>query len=77
MPIYVLLCVECNRTEEVIVSTPDECPTHCAKCGGALKRVWSGPPALRFKGSGFYVNDKHVVSSSYGLKSSAKETKDD
>jgi putative FmdB family regulatory protein len=28
----------------------------CEKCGGKLERVIS-PPAIQFKGSGFYVND--------------------
>ena len=58
MPIYVLRCDSCDRIEEVLVSTFDLCPTQCTVCHSELRRVWSGPPALRFKGPGFYVNDK-------------------
>jgi predicted nucleic acid-binding Zn ribbon protein len=57
MPIYVLRCVVCNRVEEVLVDTFKECPTRCCRCNGVLKYIWDGPPAFRFKGAGFYVND--------------------
>jgi hypothetical protein len=40
--------------------------TRCEKCGGQLERLPSAP-AIRFKGSGFYVTD-------YARKSEATET---
>jgi len=31
-------------------------PPHCPNCGKPMKRVFT-PPAIRFVGSGFHVND--------------------
>ena len=57
MPCYVLQCLECGLVEELILSTPEERPTACRVCHGELKQLFECPPALRFKGPGFYVND--------------------
>ena len=67
MPIYVLRCTRCGEEQEVLVDTFIECPSRCAQCNGVLKRVWDGPPMLRFKGDGFYVND-------YGKKEKGKSS---
>jgi putative FmdB family regulatory protein len=40
--------------------------TVCESCGGKLEQLLSSP-AIRFKGSGFYIND-------YSKKSSAPDT---
>jgi len=59
MPIYVLRCSspDCGAEEEFILASPDECPDKCRLCKSKLQRVFAGPPALRFKGSGFYATD--------------------
>jgi putative FmdB family regulatory protein len=48
---------------EKIVKFSDPPLTTCESCGGKVKRLLSSP-AIRFKGSGWYVND-------YAKKSSA------
>ncbi len=62
MPIYEYRCKECNHVFERLVGynapTPD-----CPECGGEVEQLIS-PPAVQFKGSGWYVTD-------YAKKSSA------
>lgn len=57
MPIYEYRCLNCGKRFEVLqkfsdapLSTHDECGS------GPVERLLS-PPALQFKGSGWYVND--------------------
>lgn len=57
MPCYVLKCTECGLVEELILYTPDYRPVACRVCGAPLRQVYTGPPALRFRGSGFYATD--------------------
>lgn len=57
MPCYVLECAECGLIEELILTTPEERPTACRVCGADLMQVYEGPPALRFKGPGFWATD--------------------
>jgi putative FmdB family regulatory protein len=56
MPLYEYRCVECNRTHEVIQRFSDPDPAGCSVCGGDLERLLSAP-SIRFKGSGWYIND--------------------
>jgi putative FmdB family regulatory protein len=58
MPIYEFECQKCGHAFEVNQSFRDEQPKTCPqdKCSGKLKKLFS-PPAIIFKGSGFYVND--------------------
>ncbi len=55
MPIYVYLCQECKKEEEYILP-PGKEANICIYCGGRLKKILK-PPAIQFKGSGFYIND--------------------
>lgn len=41
---------------EVIQKTNDHPLKKCPKCGGTLAKVFS-PPALQFKGNGWYITD--------------------
>jgi len=56
MPLYEYHCKACDnhfeRIERVSALTDGVCPS----CGGAARRLL-GAPALKFKGSGWYVND--------------------
>lgn len=70
MPTYVYACRECDDRTEVIQKMSDDPLTTCEKCGGSLRRVLF-PPAVVYKGSGFYVTDyKNGNSSSSKTESS-------
>jgi len=56
VPTYVYACRECDDRTEVIQKMSDAALTTCEKCGGSLRRVLF-PPAVVYKGSGFYVTD--------------------
>lgn len=56
MPLYEYQCQECAETIEVVQRFSDEPQTICPSCGGALRKLISSP-AIRFKGSGFYLTD--------------------
>jgi putative FmdB family regulatory protein len=56
MPLVEYRCTECERTIEVIQKFSDPDLQNCETCGGSLERLLS-PPAIHFKGSGWYVND--------------------
>ncbi|MBS1855600.1 MAG: zinc ribbon domain-containing protein [Acidobacteria bacterium] len=56
MPLYDYRCAKCGETFEIIQKFSDEpLKTHDG-CGGEVERLLS-PPALQFKGSGWYVTD--------------------
>jgi len=56
MPLYEYQCKACDthfeRIERVSALSDGVCPS----CGGTARRLL-GAPALKFKGSGWYVND--------------------
>jgi putative FmdB family regulatory protein len=56
MPLYEYQCQECDGRFERIerASTPTD--GVCPDCGGTTRRLL-GAPALKFKGTGWYVND--------------------
>jgi putative FmdB family regulatory protein len=56
VPTYVYACKDCDDRTEVIQKMSDAALTECQKCGGTLRRVLF-PPAVVYKGSGFYVTD--------------------
>ncbi|MCZ2155837.1 MAG: zinc ribbon domain-containing protein [Bryobacterales bacterium] len=58
MPIYEYKCSHCGKVYEKRQKFTDPALTICDYCHaeGAVERVVS-PPALVFKGSGWYVND--------------------
>lgn len=70
MPLYEYECKKCGRRVEKIVKFSDPPLTTCESCGGKLKRLISSP-AIRFKGSGFYVNDYAKKSSEPSASSPA------
>jgi putative FmdB family regulatory protein len=56
MPTYEYTCRDCGHTFEIVQSMWDESLTMCPECGGSLRKVFA-PPAISFKGSGFYATD--------------------
>lgn len=66
MPIYEYVCTQCHRRCEVLQKLSDPLLKECRVCGGALKKIPS-PPAIQFKGTGWYITD-------YARKSSPDRT---
>jgi putative FmdB family regulatory protein len=56
MPTYEYACRACGHTFEIVQSMQDDSLTVCPECGGELRKVFA-PPAISFKGSGFYATD--------------------
>jgi putative FmdB family regulatory protein len=56
MPTYEYVCKQCGHLFEIVQSMRDEALTECPECGGELRKVFA-PPAISFKGSGFYATD--------------------
>ena len=56
MPTYVYACKSCDDRLEVVQKMSDPALVECAKCGGGLRRLLF-PPAVVYKGSGFYTTD--------------------
>lgn len=77
MPTYQYLCRDCDHEFEAVQSMRDDPLTVCPSCGGTLRKVYA-PPAISFKGSGFYTTDhgkkKPEAASSEG-KSEKKDEK--
>ena len=69
MPTYEYTCRDCGHTFDIVQSMWDEVLTMCPECGGSLRKVFA-PPAISFKGSGFYATD-------HGKKSKAAESRSD
>lgn len=75
MPTYVYACRECDERLEVVQKMSDAPLKECPKCRGELRRVLF-PPAVVYKGSGFYTTDyKNGGSSASSSTSTASETK--
>lgn len=56
MPLYEYKCESCGDVFEVKQRFSDKPLTVHANCGGRVERLIS-PPALQFKGSGWYITD--------------------
>jgi putative FmdB family regulatory protein len=69
LPIYEYRCRQCGEQFEKIQKFTDPLLTTCGSCGGELERLLS-PPALQFKGSGWYVTD-------YARKGASEKTPSD
>ncbi len=56
MPLYEYQCKKCKHRFEKIQKFSDPLLKKCPECGGPLEQLLS-PPAVQFKGSGWYVTD--------------------
>jgi putative FmdB family regulatory protein len=68
LPLYEYQCKTCHSLTERIQKFSDPPLTVCPHCGGELEQLISAP-AVRFKGSGWYVTDYAKGSSKGGDKS--------
>jgi len=71
MPIYEYECLECAETFDVIQKFSDSDLTSCRSCNGKVRRLMS-PPAIIFKGKGWYVNDFPTADRKKGLEADKK-----
>ena len=74
MPLYEYRCKKCQHTFEKIQKFSDDPVKKCPKCGGPVEQLIS-PPAVQFKGSGWYVTDyaRKGESSKSGTSESGKD----
>lgn len=56
MPLYEYACGKCGKHFEKIEKVDGPHLRKCPSCGGRVERLMS-PPAIQFKGSGWYVTD--------------------
>jgi len=56
MPLYEYKCSKCGSVFEVIQKVNEPPLKKCLQCSGSVHKVIS-PPALQFKGSGWYITD--------------------
>ncbi len=69
VPLYEYQCQKCQHRFELLQRFSDPQVTVCPRCGGQVQQIIS-PPAVQFKGSGWYVTD-------YARKSPAAASKSD
>ncbi len=74
MPTYTYHCDTCGVTFEKVQKFTDKALTRCPECRkGSVRRVLQ-PPAIVFKGSGWYKTD-HRSSGGTGTSSDGKKSK--
>ncbi len=56
MPLYVYKCAKCGHLYEKIEKFDAPARQKCPRCKGRAERQLA-PPAIQFKGSGWYVTD--------------------
>ena len=76
MPNYEYLCQKCGHRFEKIQKFSDAMLKKCPECGGKIEQVISAP-AVRFKGSGWYVTDYAKKSSTLPASGSDSGSKSD
>jgi putative FmdB family regulatory protein len=86
LPLYEYKCLKCGRLTEKIESVAGPHLKKCPHCGGKVESLLS-PPAIQFKGSGWYVTDyagksrgadgsREEKTASEAKEGAAKDTKD-
>ena len=72
MPLYEYQCEKCGERVEIIQKMTDPPYSHCPKCSGNMRKLFSSP-AIQFKGSGFYKTD-YPSSSSKGTSTTESKS---
>ena len=73
MPTYEYACRACGHVFDIVQKMSDDPLTICPECGGELRKVFA-PPAIAFKGSGFYATDHGTKTTPSGDGDTAKKT---
>lgn len=76
MPLYEYQCKKCHYRFEKIQKFSDSHVKKCPECGGPIEQLISAP-AVRFKGSGWYVTDYAKKPSGDSASSSGSDSKSD
>jgi putative FmdB family regulatory protein len=76
MPLYEYECKKCHHRFEKIQKFSDSHVKKCPECGGPIEQLVSAP-AVRFKGSGWYVTDYAKRPSGGSASSPGSESKSD
>ena len=76
MPTYEYVCKSCGHLFEIVQSMRDEPLTECPECSGELRKVFA-PPAIAFRGSGFYATDSRRATSKAEGKDEGKDASTD
>src|SRR5438132_6827430 len=74
MPTYEYVCRSCGHRFDIVQSMTEPPLTVCPECGGELRKVFT-PPAISFKGSGFYRTDHAQKTSKTGDRAGADGSK--
>lgn len=64
MPIYEFACLDCGYDFEQIQSFSDSSTPSCPNCQGRHVQRRISPPAIHFKGSGWYITDSKKAANS-------------
>src|SRR5215475_8758577 len=74
VPLYEYQCKKCRHRFEKIQKFSDAMVKKCPECGGPVEQLLS-PPAVQFKGSGWYVTDyaRKGSSSDSGSSTTSKD----
>jgi len=74
VPLYEYQCKKCRHRFEKIQKFSDAMVKKCPECGGPVEQLLS-PPAVQFKGSGWYVTDyaRKGSSSDFGSSTTSKD----
>ena len=67
MPLYEYACLKCGRHTDKIEPVAGPHLKKCPHCGGKVESVITAP-AIKFKGSGWYINDYAAKSTGEGKK---------
>jgi putative FmdB family regulatory protein len=75
MPLYEYECPACGHRFERIQKFSDSPLAECPKCGKKKLDKLVSSPAIKFKGSGFYINDYAKKDTASTEKTSSKDEK--
>ena len=75
MPLYEYECLACGHGFERIQRFSDSPLEECPECGKKMLHKLVSSPAIKFKGSGFYINDYAKKGQAGAEKSSSTDEK--
>lgn len=75
MPLYEYECEKCGAIVELRQGFSDPPLEKCQKCSGPMRRLIT-PPAIIFKGSGWYVTDNPTQDRKKGVEKEKAQSPD-